>query len=104
MFKKLNDWLNEHAPIWPWEGKDGVVHLWAMFLTPIIMFVMFFIFPEITIPFQILFGSVSVLPPIIAGIKALITKTKWNPWYWFPILTGSVIGGLFGCFIYWAFF
>lgn len=105
MMKKLNRWLNEHAPIWPWEDeKEGVVHLWTMFLTPILMFAAYFIFADVTIPFQLIFGSVTFLPPIIAGIKALVTKTKWTPWYWFPSIMGAVIGGIFACLLFWIIF
>lgn len=105
MMKRLNRWLNEHAFVWPWEDeREGVVHLWALFLTPILMFAAYFIFADITIPFQIMLGLPAILPPIIAGIKALVTKTKWNPWYWFPIVIGTVIGGIFACLLFWIIF
>lgn len=102
--KKIARWLEEHAMVWPWQGKESVAHLWALILTPILMFVAFFTFKDITIPFQVIFGGVAVAPPIIAGIIALVKREKWNPWFWFPLVVGAVLGGIFACLIFWAFF
>ena len=35
------------------------------------------------------------IPPIAEAIRALVTKTEWKPWYWFP----TVIGCVFGCLL-----
>ena len=105
MMKKINRWLNEHAPIWPWEEeKEGAVHLWALVLTPILMILLRILFADITLPFQILFGLAAFAPPIIAGIIALFKKKPWNPWFWFPIVAGTAIGGIFGCLLFVIFF
>jgi hypothetical protein len=94
MFKKLNNWLSEHAFVWPWEGNAGVAHLWAMFVTIILTFVWHYAGFNWQYLWQGLAGIVTFGLPIIAGIKALVTKTKWNPWYWFPCAIGFVFGGL----------
>lgn len=105
MMKKLNRWLNEHVSIWPWEEeRAGVAHLWALFLTPILMILSCILFTDVTIPFQIIFGLASFAPPIVAGIIALITKKPWEPWYWFPIVAGAALGGILGCLIFVIFF
>lgn len=94
MFKKMNAWLTEHFPLWAWDGKEGVVHLWAMFLTIILMIAWHFTGWDWAIYWQTLAGIVTFGLPALAGIIALIKKQKWNPWYWFPAAIGVVIGGI----------
>lgn len=49
---------------------------------------------EFEILCAVLYLGASVLPPIIAGIVALVKNEKFNPWYWFPCGIGFVVGGL----------
>lgn len=103
MMKKLNAWLTEHAPVWPWEGREGVVHLWAMLITFIsFMCIGIFGLDAVLICAILCLGS-CIGCPILAGIIALIKKQKWNPWFWFPCVIGVVFGGLFAMLICWVF-
>lgn len=94
--KKFNRWLMEHGLFWEEDDeKAGLVRLYALVITFILFTVLGIVFPQHSVLLiQIWAGLVTFASPVIAGIKALITKTKWNPWYWFPIVKGSVVGGL----------
>lgn len=101
MVKRLAKWCEEHAFIWPWEGKESVMHLWAIWVTffgtlivaivniyhPIDKFIEYW--------FYFLAGTVTFFPPIYSAIKALVTKTKWEPWFWFNWVIALVVGVLF---------
>lgn len=104
MFKKMSKWLEEHVRIWRWDEKDGALHLIGLIFTPILMFLFFFLFEDVTLPFQLLFGLVSFVPLIIEGARAIVTKTKFNPLYWFSLLLGVVIGGIIACGLYYLIF
>jgi hypothetical protein len=99
-FKNINEWLNEHYFLWEEENREGVVRLWAFFITVIL-----FVFLGITrltgldTMIQIWAGLVTFASPVIAGLVALFKREKWNPWYWFPILKGGVSGGLIAMLI-----
>lgn len=93
--KKIAKWLNEHAICLGDSIEANVVHLWCI----IISFVLTLIFAafgwkgrpmEILLAVLLLGGT--VLPPIVEGVRALVTKTKWTPWYWFPVVIGNAIG------------
>ena len=95
---RLANWLNEHAVCVGDSLKANVLHLWCV----LISFVVITLFAllgwtgkamEYLLMVLLLGGS--VLPPIVEGIRAAITRTKWTPWYWFPI----VIGNAFGCLL-----
>lgn len=94
MFKKLSNWLEEHFPLWPWDEKEGPVHLWFIFITIVLTIVWHFAKFDWAILWQGLAGVVTFGLPALAGIIALIKKQKWNPWFWFPGVIGVVIGGL----------
>lgn len=104
--KKIAKWLLEHAVVLGSGEKDSVVHLWSI----VISFLLTFIFvllgwtkqPIYYLLMVLLLGG-TVIPPIVAGIVAIITKTKWNPWYWFPIVIGNVIGTLITMIISYIF-
>lgn len=93
--KKIAKWLNEHAICLGDSIEANVTHLRCI----IVSFVLTLIFAafgwngrpmEILLAVLLLGGT--VLPPAVEGIRALITKTKWTPWYWFPIVIGNAIG------------
>ena len=95
--KKLAIWLSEHAVVLGSGGKDSVLHLWCI----VISFVLMTLFgilgwngKAFEVLCAVLFLGGSVVPPIAAGIIALVKHDKWNPWYWFPIVIGFVIGGI----------
>lgn len=95
--KKIAIWLNEHAVCLGDSLKANVVHLWsivAAFVLMTIFGVMGWRGKEFEVLCAVLFLGGSVLPPIVAGIVALVKKQKWEPWYWFPIVIGFVIGGI----------
>ena len=103
MIRKLNDWLCEHGIFWGWEGRDGVAHIWAIIISFLaLLFTGIFGWNAVFVCAILYLGS-SVGLPILAGIIALIKKEKWNPWFWFPITIGCVIGGILAMFICWAF-
>ncbi len=104
--KKLAKWLSEHAWVLGDGGKDTTLHLWAILATAILMSV-FGAMGWIGIEFEILmavlcFGA-TIVPPIVAVTIAAVRREKWNPWYWFPLVIGVVIGGLIGGFICFVF-
>lgn len=95
--KKIAIWLNEHAVCVGDSLKANVVHLWCI----VIAFVLMTLFgvmgwngKAFEVLCAVLFLGGSILPPIVAGIVAVVKKQKWEPWYWFPIVIGFVIGGL----------
>lgn len=94
MFRKLSEWLEEHGILWAWDVKQGVVHLWAMFLTIVFTVAGHFTGWDWTAYWQTLAGIVTFGLPLLAGIIALVKKQKWNPWFWFPAVMGMVIGGI----------
>lgn len=95
--KKIAKWLSEHAVVLGNGEKDSVVHLWSI----LISFLLTFIFvllgwtkqPMYYLLMVLLLGG-TVIPPIVAGIIAIIKKSAWNPWYWFPVVIGNAIGTL----------
>lgn len=101
--KKINKWLMEHGFFWEEDDeKVGLVRLYALMITFILFTVLGIVFPQRSaLLIQIWAGLITFAAPIIAGIKAIITKTKWNPWYWFPSVKGGVIGGLAAMLIVW---
>lgn len=103
--KKLAKWLSEHTIIMGDGGRETVVHLWCI----LISFVLLTLFcglgwrgKEIEWLCAVLYLGGSVLPPVIAGIVAAIKKQPWNPWYWFPVVIGNVIGGFLSILFCWA--
>ncbi len=104
--KKLAKWLSEHAWVLGGGGKDSVLHLWC-----VLSAMLFFIVVGLTgwngdgfvLSLGILCLGTSVLPPIVAGIIALVKRQKWNPWYWFPMAIGVAFGGFIGSFICFVF-
>lgn len=103
IFKNLNAWLNEHYFLWEEEEKEGIVRLWALLIT-IVLFVTLGLWfkEESALVIQIWAGLVTFASPLIAALKALFTRSKWNPWYWFPIIKGGIIGGLIAMLIVWV--
>ena len=95
--KKLAIWLSEHAVVLGSGGKDSVLHLWCIVISFVLM-TLFGILGWNGKAFEVLCAVLyicwSVVPPIVAGIIALVKHDKWNPWYWFPIVIGFVIGGI----------
>lgn len=101
-FKNINDWLNEHYFLWEEENKEGIVRIITFIFT-----LAFFIVLGVTkwihldTAIQIWAGIVTFASPVLAGIIAIIKRQKWNPWYWFPIVKGGVMGGLWAMLIVW---
>jgi len=97
MIKKFVKWLEEHAVVLGSGGKDSVLHIWCIIIS-FVLLTFFGIMGWKGKAFEwlcaALFLGGSVIPPIVAGIKALVKHESWNPWYWFPIVIGFVIGGL----------
>lgn len=97
IMKKIAKWLSEHAVVLGSGGKDSVLHLWCIVIAFVLM-TFFGIMGWNGKAFEwlcgVLFLGGSVLPPIVAGVVALVKGEKWEPWYWFPIVIGFVIGGL----------
>lgn len=101
--KKLNAWLTEHAFVWPWEGREGVAHLWAMLIAFLALLGTGIFGWDAVLVCAIIYLVPTIGCPILAGIIALIKKQKWTPWFWFPIVIGSVIGGLLAMLVCWIF-
>lgn len=101
--RKINKWLMEHGFFWEEDAeKAGLVRLYALIITFVLFVVTGIVFPKHSaLIIQIWAGLVTFASPVIAGIKTLVTKTKWNPQYWFPIVKGSVVGGLIAMLIVW---
>jgi len=95
--KKIAIWLNEHAVCVGDSLKANVVHLWCIVISFALM-TLFGVMGWNGKAFEwlcvVLFLGSSVLPPVIEGVRALITHTRWEPWYWFPAVIGCVFGGL----------
>ena len=101
--RNLNNWLCRNIPFWNWEGKEGVVHLWSIFISFVMLMLTGIFGWNVVTVCAILYLVPTIGLPILAGIIALIKKEAWNPWYWFPCVIGNVIGGLlavFVCFIF----
>lgn len=95
--RKLARWLSEHAVVLGGGGKDSVWHLWCI----VISFALMTLFGAMGWngkAFEwlcaVLFLGGSVAPPLVAGVVALVKKSAWDPWYWFPTVIGFVIGGI----------
>ena len=93
MIKKLAKWLTEHGILWAWDEKQGVPHIWAILLTVASVVVWHFTNWNWQYLWQGLAGVATFGLPLLAGIIAVAKRDKWNPWFWFPIATGIVIGG-----------
>lgn len=94
--KKIARWLFEHAVVFGDGGKETVLHLWCIIISFALMTlfgVMGWKGDEFVWLCAVLYLGGSILPPIVAGIVALVKKQPWNPWYWFSIVIGFVIGG-----------
>lgn len=94
MFRKLNNWLDKYFPLWSWDSQQGPIHLLAIFITIILVFVWYFCKLDWVILWQSLAGIVTLGLPGLAAIISLIKKQSWNPWYWFPSLAGVIVGGI----------
>lgn len=105
MMKRLARWLSEHAVVMGDGGRESVLHLWCI-LVSFLALTFFCAFglkgKELEYLCMVLYLGASVLPPIIAGIIAAVKKQPWNPWYWFPIVIGNVIGGFVSMIFCWA--
>lgn len=101
--KKINRWLMEHGFLWEEDDeRAGLVRLYALVITFVVFMVLGLAFPtQSALAIQIWAGLVTFGAPAVAGIKALVKKQPWNPWYWFPILKGGVVGGLVAMLIVW---
>lgn len=95
--EKIAKWLNEHFRCIGDSIKANVVHLWCI----VISFALMTMFGAMgwngkgfEILCMVLYLVASVVPPLAAGVVALFKHEKWNPWYWFPVIAGNVIGGL----------
>ena len=95
MMKKLAMWLNDHAVCVGDSLKANVLHLWC-FLLSFIAITAFLLFGkrglDIEILLAVMFLGGTFIPPVYAGVEALIKKQPWTPWYWFPIAMGCVFG------------
>lgn len=96
--KKIARWLYEHHfPVMGDGGKDTTWYLWCIVIALVSMTlfgVMGWNGKEFEILCMFLFLGGCVLPPVIAGIGALVRREKWNPWYWFPTIVGFAVGGI----------
>lgn len=100
--KKLNKWLNEHYFLWQEDDREGIARMIAFVITVALFLVLGITrLAKLDTIIQIWAGLVTFASPAIAAVIALIKRQKWNPWYWFPILKGSVIGGLLSMAIVW---
>lgn len=97
--KRINRWLTNNISVWHFSEKEGCFILWLALLTFLTLFAGHYILHNVTLYFQILCLGVSFLPPIILGIKSIITKTKLDLNYWFIALRGLVYGGLLACLV-----
>lgn len=93
--KKIAKWLNEHAICLGDSIEANVVHLWCI----VISFVLTLTFAlcgwtrmAMEWLLRVLLLGGMVLPPIIEAVRALVTRDKWTPWYWFPIAIGNALG------------
>lgn len=93
-FKNINEWLNEHYFLWEEENKEGTVRI-ISFIVTLALFITLGLtrWMHLDKMIQLWAGLVCFASPVLAGIIAIIKRQKWNPWYWFPILKGGVIGG-----------
>ena len=103
MMRKLNDWLCEHGFLWSWEGKEGVAHLWAILISFIALLCTGIFGWDAVLVCALLYLVPVIGCPILAWIISLVKKEPWNPWFWFPIVIGTVIGGLLAMLICWIF-
>lgn len=95
--KKIAKWLSEHAVVLGDGERESVVHLWCIVASFVLM-TLFGILGWNGKAFEwlcaVMFLGGSVVPPVVAGVVALVKHEKWNPWYWFPIVIGFVVGGI----------
>ena len=100
MLRRLNNWLNEHYFLWEEENREGIVRIIA-FIVTLALFITLGLTKRMHLDkmIQLWAALVGFVSPVLAGIIAIIKRQKWNPWYWFPILKGGVIGGFFAMLI-----
>lgn len=99
-FKNINEWLNEHYFLWEEENKEGTVRI-ISFIVTLALFITLGLtrWMHLDKMIQLWAALVGFASPVLAGIIAIIKRQKWNPWYWFPILKGGVIGGFLAMLI-----
>lgn len=99
-FKNINEWLNEHYFLWEEENREGTVRI-ISFIVTLALFITLGLTKWMYLDkmIQLWAALVGFVSPVLAGIIAIIKRQKWNPWYWFPILKGGVIGGFFAMLI-----
>ena len=100
ILKNINNWLNEHYFLWEEETNEGIIRIIA-FVVTLVFFVVLGLtrWMHLATAIQVWALVVTFASPVLAGIIAIIKRQKWNPWYWFPIVKGSVSGGLISMLI-----
>lgn len=98
LLERLALWLEEHAIAVGDSTKAIVVSIIA-FVVSCVSICIFAAKGWLGVGLETLFGIFFLggmfLPPVVEAIRALVTKTEWKPWYWFPVIIGCV----FGCLI-----
>lgn len=92
--KKLAKWMAMHLPVIGDGGKDTIAYIITMLVTFGLVILWFICKWNWQYLWQGLAGFVTFVPPLFAGVVALIKKEKWNPWMWFPCIVGVVHAGL----------
>lgn len=97
LLERLALWLEEHAIAVGDSTKAIVVSIIA-FVASLVSICVFAAKGWMGVGMETLLGIYFLggmfIPPVFEALRALITKTAWKPWYWFPI----IIGYVFGCF------
>lgn len=94
--KKLAIWLKKHGFCIGDSVEANVVLLWSILVSFSFITVFCLLGWTGTVFAWVcgaLFLGATIVPPIVAAIISVVKKQAWNPWYWFPIVIGFVIGG-----------
>lgn len=104
--KKLAEWLQEHAVV-PGESIKAIVAFIISLIVAAVTITLFAAFGwrgrELEYLLGVLVLGACVGLPLFEALRALVTKTSWKPWYWFPSVVGVVIGGLLSMLLSWIF-
>lgn len=99
MMKRLSRWLSSSFRQWDFTEKEGSYILWIAFITFLVLFIGRYVFNIVEPVFQIWCLGLTIVPPIVLGVKSIMKKQKFNPLYWFLGIFGLALGGLFSCLV-----
>ena len=104
--KKFAEWLEEHAVV-PGDSTKATI---AFIVSLIIAAVTITLFAALGWRGDAIVYLLGVLVlgscvglPLFEALRALVTRTPWTPWYWFPSIAGVALGGLLSVLICWIF-